>query len=133
MVSGVGFDKVEVFWKEVEPLIEKALDERITTDDVFKWVKSRDVQLWIVYSDEIIAACTTQIVNFPRSKTCRILALGGSRMSEWLEDLEKVLCRWAKEQGCSHMDCPVRDGLVKTLRPLGYEKLVTLIGKKLDG
>lgn len=133
MVSGVGFEKVDVFWSEVEPLISKALDERITTDDVLGWIKSRDVQLWIVYSDEIIAACTTQLVNFPRSKTCRILAIGGSRMSEWQGDLDNVLTYWALSQGCSHIDCPVRDGLVKTLRPLGYEKLVTLIGKKING
>lgn len=122
-----------MFWKEVEPLISRALDERITTDDVFKWIKSRDVQLWIVYSEKIIAACTTQIVNFPRSKTCRILSIGGSRMPEWQTELDSVLTKWAREQGCSDMDCPVRDGLVKTLRPLGYEKLLTLIGKKIDG
>lgn len=133
MVSGVGFEKVDVFWPKVEPLIAKALDERNTTDDVLAAIKSRDVQLWIVYSDVIIAACTTQIVNFPRSKTVRMLACGGSRLPEWQEQLVSVVSAWGKSQGCSHIDTPVRDGFIKTLAPLGFKKLMTLIGKKLDG
>lgn len=119
---GVPAEKLEPIWPVVEPLLEKALEGNcgeVTTFDVYQGIKSRDLQLWVIYDGSVQAAVITEIINYPRKKTCRALQVAGSNMDEWMH-LIQVIEDWAKEQGARSMELIGRKGWERYMKQYGF-------------
>lgn len=134
-VQGIPAPLIERFWPLAEPYIKRALDRasgEFLPSDIKTLLKDKLIQLWLVSENErIIAAVTTEIVNYPQRKHCRVITLGGSKASEWVGLIDTIVCAWAKENGCVAMDASVRQGLVPSLKELGYTAKSVIVVKEI--
>jgi len=136
-MRGIPAELVPRFWHYAEPYIKRALDHtsgELLPEDVEKLLLDRDMQLWLIsYSNTIVGAVTTEIVNYPRRKHCRVVTLAGNRtLSEWLDLVDTTLCEWARNQQCDALETFVRKGLVPKLAPLSYQHKHSVLIKELS-
>lgn len=126
---------VDRFWPYAEPYIKRALDHasgEFTHEDLKHFCKDHMVQLWLVSEgNRIVAAVTTEIVNYPRRKHCRVITLAGSKAPEWTPLMDTILMDWAKSEGCHAMEAFVRKGYVPVLAKQGYTLKYSAIFKEL--
>ena len=101
-ISGIPSDRINEVWEDCEPYIEmgngKSRDE-MSVMDIYKRLSEARMQLWLVFDDdrEIISVLTTEIIEYPRKTTCRIVTLGGQDLDLWVEKLLDTLEQWALE------------------------------------
>tara|TARA_R110000744_G_scaffold46911_5_gene103555 strand:- start:26067 stop:26486 length:420 start_codon:yes stop_codon:yes gene_type:complete len=136
IVSYVPTDRVEELLPEVQPLIQMALDHNIGEriwSDVEPYLLNGVYQLFVCYDEQKIwGAVVTEIVNYPQFKTLLLLLLGGEDPASTDDQLEEVLTKFAKHEGCSNMQISGRKGWLRRLAKYGYkESYITLI-KELD-
>lgn len=126
---------IDRLWLNAEPFIKRALDHangEFLPADIKQFCKDRVVQLWLVTeSNKVIGACTTEIVNYPRRRHCRVITLAGSRAAEWTGQLDTILADWARQQGCSAIEAYVRKGYVPVLAKHGYKHKYSAIIKEI--
>lgn len=132
----IPFALVEPMWHYAEPYIKRALDHtsgEVNVDDIKRLCIERDVQLWIVSTgNRSIGAVTTEILNYPHRKHCRVITIGGSVLSEWLELCDNTLSTWATAQGCDAIEAYVRKGLVPKLAVLDWKHKHSIVAKELQ-
>lgn len=135
-IRGIPSEMVEGMWRYAEPYIKRALDHtsgELFPEDLKSACQNRTVQLWlIVQENRVVAAITTEIVQYPRRKHCRIITLSGSDAAAWTKPLDEVLMKWAKEQGCHALEAYVRKGYVPKLALLGFKHRYSAVHKMLD-
>jgi|SaaInlStandDraft_5_1057022.scaffolds.fasta_scaffold113375_2 hypothetical protein len=122
---------VDLVWDKVKHLVAKTNDAVLNDRDVLKFLQDGTYVLWVaIDSDtkEIITAMTVEFVLYPRDKVCRVVTIGGSKMSEWIQHIT-TLEEWAKSLGCSYMDMYGRRGWLKILTD--YNEDCILLRKKL--
>lgn len=134
---GIPHVSLDLQWETAKPLLQKALDlgyGELTIDDVYRLIKARTMQLWLVANKDgkIIIAATTEIINYPAYRVCRICLLGGKQMMENLDALDQ-LYTWARDNGCKRVEAMVREGMAKRLKERDYKKLYTVVGYDLNG
>lgn len=75
-------------------------------------------QVWVVVDGpQIIAAATTRLVEGGEAELWHI---AGTRVREWLADLDRLICEWATMNGAHRITCQGRKGWAKLSEPLGY-------------
>lgn len=135
-IRGIPANLVNRFWPLAEPYIKRALDHaagEFRPLDLRDYCKDRTVQLWLVSENErVIAAITTEIINYPRKRHCRIVTLGGTKAPEWTELADIIISEWAKDQGCQAMEAYVRKGYVPVLAGHGYKHKYSAVFKELE-
>lgn len=135
-IRGIPANLVDHFWPFAEPFIKRALDHsagEFRPLDLRDYCKDRVVQLWLVSENErIIAAITTEIINYPRKRHCRIVTLAGSKAPEWTGLADVIIGEWAKEQQCNAMEAYVRKGYVPVLAKYGYKHKYSAVFKELE-
>lgn len=135
-MRGIPANSLPVFWHFAEPYIKRALDHtsgEVTAEDIHNACLARDVQLWLIsQGPRVVGAITTEIVNYPRRKHCRVITLGGTAFSEWVGLADQTLCTWAREQGCVALETYVRKALVPKLAPLAYKHKHSVLIKELS-
>jgi len=117
MIEGIQSDEVDDVWEKVEPLVNKAMeyaDGKMVADDVYKALKAKDMQLWLVPGGVWI----THIIDYPQSKRLDWVAAAGE-YQEWTSYLP-YLFEWAKTQGCDAVEVSGRPGWG---RKLGFEEI----------
>jgi len=104
----------------------------MTSKDIYNFCKESKMQLWIVFDSKsnIKAVVTTEIINYPKKKVCRIITLGGQEIDNWLHSIS-VIEAWAEENECHAMETFCRKGFIKKLEHYGYEQTYTVLGKEL--
>lgn len=134
-IRGIPANMIDHFWPFAEPYIKRALDHacgEFLPLDLKNFCRDRVVQLWLVQEGEkVIGAVTTEIVNYPRKRHCRVITLAGSRAKEWLSELDIILCGWAKQQGCHAIEAYVRKGFVPVLANYGMQHKYSAVVKDL--
>ena len=136
-VSGIQSSKVNDVWDRCKKFIEMGNNksqQEMNVDDIYQKLLTTDMQLWMVFSEdaEIVSVLTTEVVLYPRMKTCRIVTLGGKDMDNWVEQFLEVLEEWALENDCVAMETACRKGFIKKLEKYGYEHTYTILTKKLQ-
>lgn len=128
-------DDVPKYWHDVFPLLAKPLNynrDGMLLSDVLNLLKEDRMQLWIVVKgEELVAACTTQLMNPYGKKICRHVLMGGEGVREWLDDYLDTVESWAKAEGCCLIEAVGRPGWIRFGRPRGYEHTYTVIQKEL--
>ena len=86
-VSTVPKESVKYIWKDVERVLEKSVDTaegKVGLIDVLKGILEDTYVLWVVFdNDEVVAAITTRIIQYPQRRSMALDWVGGSRMKEW--------------------------------------------------
>lgn len=81
-----------------------------------------DQVLWEVIDQGVIAALTTQIVNYPHCRMVAIQFLGGTRFDEWSADTLMLIERYAKSNGCRGVEAVGRFGFWPFFKQQGYQR-----------
>ncbi|MEK9985993.1 MAG: hypothetical protein VW879_14745, partial [Opitutae bacterium] len=123
-VSTVPKESVKYIWKDVERVLEKSVDTaegKLRLIDVLKGILDDTYVLWVVFdNDEIIAAFTTRIIEYPQRRSMALDWVGGSRMKEWLDiGMEKVI-EFASLNNCEHLEGYGRKAWGRALSKYGF-------------
>lgn len=120
--------EIPFVWDYVKDLIQRALDEGsdYTLDEIFKGLRSQEMQLWVWQPNEIKAVLVTTIQN-NNGRWCLLLACAGEEMDQWKGFLPHIET-WAREKGCDEMRIYGRRGWAKVL---GYGIDFTRMSKDL--
>ena len=134
-LTGINSKTIDMVWEQCVPFIEKAekqSQEEMTAEDIYFKVKEKDMQLWVVFNEEtdVLAVVTTELVNYPRKKVCRIVTLGGEKIEDWVHSIS-IIEDWAIENNCQAMETFCRKGFKKKLQIYGYEETYIVLGKEL--
>ena len=136
-ISGIMSDQIDDVWSDCEKYIElgnSKSQEEMSVQDIYENCKDKDMQLWIVFNEDkdIEAVLTTQVIDYPQKRVCRIVTLGGLNMEDWVDTVLETLEEWAEQQSCHSMETVCRKGFIKKLKSFGYEHTYTILGKELS-
>ena len=136
-VSGIPSSQITEVWDNCKKYIEMGNNkskQEMTIDDIYERLLKAEMQLWLVFNEDakIKSVLTTEVVIYPRMKTCRIVTLGGRELDIWVEQFLDVLEEWAIENDCVAMETACRRGFIKKLEKFGYEYTYTILTKELQ-
>ena len=106
---------VDIFWKQIEPLIKKAVSYsggRHTVDTTKYLLKTGMMQLFVVFKSvkDIEAVIVTQKAIYPAKTMMTVVLCGGKNMNKWAGMGIKTIMESAKEQGCPGVEVMGRPG-----------------------
>lgn len=124
LVPAEGLPRV---WPIVEPMLAKAAEYtngRFNTADILTDIACGQQTLWIAIEGGKIIGCTTiSIIEYPTGiKSLCYEYLGGDDVSRWLGEGHKVCMQYAKDHGCTKLECLGRSGWKRFLRDIGYQQ-----------
>jgi len=124
IITMVPVEGLPMVWSKVAFMLDKALatsgKRRASIVELYELCLSGRSNLWIVADDdkEIIAACTTSVIDYPSYKALSVQYLGGTRMKEWLSDSMELMKRFAIDIGCETMEGYGRDAWLRVFNQL---------------
>lgn len=124
-------------WPLVEPYVENALTYahgELTIESVKMHVSSGLFQLWTVWNkvnEKVCGAVTTCRQDYDHVRALRIVTLGGEHYFLWNQQLERALSKFARSIGANRLEASGRKGLIKSLKPLGFQQAYTTFIKEL--
>lgn len=88
-----------------------AVRGRLLARDVLDLVLAGRMQLWVAHEppEAIRAVCLTEVIDYPRKRVCRIVALFGRGFRAWVP-MRGEIEAWARRQGCGAMEAVARLG-----------------------
>jgi len=120
-------DQIDAVWAQVAPLIrlaQKRIERNAGMADIYEDLIAERTMLWLVrIEDKLRAVIITEIAKHPRRSAWRILLIGGSGMSEWIEDSIEAMKRAAKIAGCSAIEADGRLGWAKIAPRCGFKEV----------
>jgi hypothetical protein len=124
-VSLVPTEAVGHVWKDVARVLEKSVatvKDRSTTIDILDLTYNGTYALWVVIDeqDDVIAAFTTRLIEYPQRRALALDWVGGTRMNEWQDQLVETMRKYANELGCSHLEGYGRKGWGRALKKYGF-------------
>lgn len=82
--------------------------------------------MWVVHiGDTLVAAITTCVVKHPRRTNLKIEFIGGSRMSEWIDEGIKTLANVATDAGLDALEADGRKGFEKISQKVNFKPIYT--------
>ncbi len=135
-ITGIPSKEIDEVWHVCEQYIVLAAEkgrQEMTVEDIYKFCKEAKMQLWVIFDKDnnIHAAVTTEIINYPAKKVCRIVTLGGKDLDEWINYIDEIE-NWAIYNNCKAMETFCRKGFIKKLENFGYEQTYSVVGKELS-
>jgi hypothetical protein len=74
---------------------------RYRVNDMFRDCCSGLQHLWVVLDGEdVVAAATTRFTEYPTGRMLSAQFCGGSRLSEWIDDIDKAFSSFADQNNC---------------------------------
>tara|TARA_R100001530_G_scaffold96279_1_gene66958 strand:- start:3171 stop:3599 length:429 start_codon:yes stop_codon:yes gene_type:complete len=134
-ITGIPSSQVPEVWEDCVPFIKlgnsKSQDE-MTTNDIYELLCNAEMQLWVIINSEekILGAGTTQILDYPNKKICRIVTLGGQNFDNWIQSI-KTIEEWSRVNNCKSVEFFCRKGFQRKLEDYGYKQTYTVLGKEL--
>ena len=111
-------DAVKI-WDRVGPMLQKVVDHtegELQPEDYLDNIVTKDMHLWLAVEDaDILMAMVTQIIEYPRRKTLRIIALSGKNFKETHSQFNDMIESFAIQAGCSGLELWGRKGWKKML------------------
>lgn len=111
-------------WPQVVDWLDDALTKThslMTTDDLLRGVRSGAHRLWLAHhNDRVVAAFVTEIVRGGRGGAVNVLALGGSGLDAWLDEVVESLDAYARANDCVYVVEMGRAGWNRVLAKRGW-------------
>lgn len=120
-IKGITVNDLPIVWEEAKALLQMAINHQneLNIDDVFTKISEKDMQLFCVFSGEMMVAAVTTEMFEEKDKRLNITLCGGINIQEWIEHIG-TLENWAKSQGCKRITIMGRKGWEKMLQPYGF-------------
>lgn len=141
-VTSIPPELVDRYWPDVRQFVIAALDHsenEITEDQLREKVVGKKAQLWAISNpdtlngnENFVGAAVTEVMTYPNKRALRIVTLSGQKMSAWMEELDKIMQRFARFTKSSHIEAVGRHGFVRRLKPLGYKPTYTVLVKEVS-
>ena len=126
MFSAVPKQVLDVVWEDVKKLLEPAVETakgKMTIKDVYQYIKNDFCNLWVVMEDTKIVACvTTRVIQYPESRALALDFIGGRKMKEWLPEAQGIITRFARDNGCRHLEGYGRKAWIRWGRRHGWKQ-----------
>ena len=107
-VSAVPKETVRYIWKDVERVLKKSVDTatgKVNLIDVLHGILNDTYVLWVVFDgEEVIAAITTRIIQYPQRRSMALDWVGGSKMKEWQDMAIEKITDFAMLNNCQHLE-----------------------------
>lgn len=133
-VSAVPTEMAQEAWPAVAHLLQEALDYGFgyMPEDVLAKLRQGLATLWVIEKDmNIVAACVTEIITYPRCNSLFIWLLGGADFKEWKEAMT-ALEMYARHNRCDYMETAGRMAWKRLLGDLGFNSPRAICVKKVD-
>lgn len=106
-------------WEHLCPHVERLAEitgGRLTAGDIRKRIESELFQLWAVLENgrNLVATVTTEVIEYPQRKTCRVVGCVGENRASWIHLLTEIE-GWAQSKGCASMEIFARKGWARVL------------------
>ena len=135
-VSLVPANAVTKVWDKIENLVDKVIPYtygRMITADVLHNLIINHYHLWIIEKEDTIKAIAiTEFMKYPRKTVLLINFISGDKLSEWVEELDRVLVKFSKETGCDFLEACGRAGWERKIARLGWKKKFTIVERHYD-
>ncbi len=135
-ITSIPTKLVHTYWYDLYKYIDSALMHslgEVTSVQLLEMILAEKAQLWGVAREGIfIGAAVTEVVQYPNTSALRITTLGGEGMAKWVDDMGKVLEKFAKSIGASRIEAVGRKGFIRRLAPLGYRPAYTIMIKEVE-
>lgn len=129
IITQVPKEDIFLIWQQVTPLLQPALDNTYDIIDIEKGLQENRFQLFISWNNKVESAVVTEIAVYPRAKVLRYFLAGGTNLDNWLEKIQQVIEKFAKNNNCTQVEVAGRKGWVKKLK--GYKEKAVLLSKDL--
>lgn len=129
IITQVPKEDTFLIWQQVAPLLKPALDNTYDIMDIEKGLQENRFQLFISWNNKVESAVVTEIAVYPRAKVLRYFLAGGTNLDNWLEKIQQVIEKFAKNNNCTQVEVAGRKGWVKKLK--GYKEKAVLLSKDL--
>ena len=135
-ISAVPYEGIDVVWDDAKRWIEPALKRsknRYNIEDIREYIEKKLLGLWVAFNDdnEIKAAITTRVYDYPNGRALEMDWIGGEQMDEWLPQFQEKLEDYGRSMGCNVMLGQGRKGWTKPLSQLGWEQESVFFRKEL--
>jgi len=135
-VSLVPANAVTNVWDKIEELVDKVIPYtygRMIAADVLHNLIINHYHLWIIEKEDTIKAIAiTEFMKYPRKTVLLINFISGDKLSEWIEELDRVLVKFSKETGCDFLEACGRAGWERKIARLGWKKKFTIVERHYD-
>ena len=135
-VSLVPANSLTKVWYKIEELVDKVIPYtygRMIAADVLHNLIINHYHLWIIEKEDTIKAIAiTEFMKYPRKTVLLINFISGDKLSEWIEELDRVLVKFSKETGCDFLEACGRAGWERKVTRLGWKKKFTIVEKHYD-
>lgn len=127
-------EKLDHYWADIADLLTTVpgFYEHYTPDWAYVQAKMGHLQVWALADDKIRAIVLTRVLIFPRCKVFEVLAAGGVGLLDFMNEMEDVFMRLAKQSGCEKLQAVCRPGLEKMLKNRGAWKQSVVLSKPVE-
>jgi hypothetical protein len=117
---------VASIWDDVVRVLQRSVDTskgKFDTQSVYDGIMQDVYILWVVLDEEeIVAAITSRIIKYSDTRQGMAMDwIGGSRMPEWLPNVHRVMVKYARDNGCTHLEGFGRKAWGRVLARYGWE------------
>lgn len=130
-VRAIPYEAVDDMWPVVEPWLVRAAhmqDSVYDADDIKEAIHRGDLALWVIFDGPVpVATFTTRVTQTPKVRVMSMDWVGGTRMSEWLDDAMEMIERYARDMGCTRLEGGGRKGWVNALSKHGWKQKVSVM------
>lgn len=119
--------EVMAVWKQVRGYLKPAVDlsnGRWDLEYVIAGLASGRQNLWVAADENrnIIAAATTEVVDYPLRRMLTMHFIGGEDFDTWYTLMLQGMTQFAKSAGCDGLECVARSGFWKWFKEDGFER-----------
>jgi len=137
LISAITPKMIPLVWHTVSHMVEMAIEHsngELYLDDIYKRLLDNEMLLLTVSEgDRIIASLTVEKRDFPSGKRImNVTTAGGADLHIWMESVNRAIDDLAKEHECSEIYIIGRPGWMRMLKNIGYEKIHTVVSKKIE-
>ena len=131
-ISYVPPEDVGLIWKQIEPLLLKPLEIdgfAYMPKDIFDSILKKKMQLWISWNGKtnvVEAVIVTEIIDYPRLRSCRYFLAGGTNMKSWFNPMKEQIELWAIQNNCQRIELVGRKGWVKWLKDYKQKHIILM-------
>ena len=113
-------------WAAIHDLLEPAVERsagRWTMKSLLQSLCVGHLHLWIIRDgSEVVAAATTQFVEYPHRKMLSVQFLGGKGIEDWIDELLIMFERFSRDTQCDGVEAVARFGFWPTMKRNGYSR-----------
>jgi len=128
--------------KEAEPFVIKSIDKALkysgnhyNLQDVMDSIYDNKAQLWILWNedkkDKYQGCIVSKVITRPNTRSLNLFIVTGKNRKLW-QDKIKIIEKWGKQQGCTHLETYARPGWSRILKQHNYKVTHYLLERKLE-